>query len=113
MYIPQKVGYKICSNFPIIIDPAYCEKMVPNLDGCEGHSDHIIFGSNVDVSVPSEDGATHLATGQAGGNKEGTQQGDVAGGANEPEKSGEVVEMAKEKAQTETETLDSEHAAKL
>jgi platelet-activating factor acetylhydrolase len=91
----------------LLRDPAYCEKMVPNLDGCEGHSDHIIFGSNVDVSIPSEDGATHLATGQAGGNKE---QGDVAGGANEP---GKIVEMAEEKAQTETETLDSEHAAKL
>ena len=31
------------------IDPAY-QKPVPNLDGCEGHSEHILFGTNVDIS---------------------------------------------------------------
>ena len=29
---------------------------MPNLDGCEGHSEHILFGTNVDLSEPSEEG---------------------------------------------------------
>ena len=50
-------------NCPSHTDPAYYERSVPNLDGCEGHSEHIIFGSNIEVSlVQSEDGAANLAT---------------------------------------------------
>ena len=39
---------------------------IPNLDGGEGQSEHILFGSNVDVSVPSDDKPTSLTTGVAG-----------------------------------------------
>ena len=88
------------------IDPAYCEKSVPNLDGCEGHSDHIIFGSNIDVSVPSENSATHLATGQAGEKSEAiTPQEDAP--------TEEPIESTKTVEEQETKTSDSEHAAKL
>ena len=31
------------------IDPAY-QQPLPNLDGCEGHSEHVLFGTNVDIS---------------------------------------------------------------
>ena len=31
---------------------------MPNLDGGEGHSEHILFGTNLDLSAPSEDGPT-------------------------------------------------------
>ena len=87
-------------------DPAYCEKSVPNLDGCEGHSDHVIFGSNVDLSVPSEDGATQPTTGQPEESEERTrQQGDAAEKAEEPppEANGEA----------EVKTPENEQAAKL
>ena len=50
-------------------DPSFLEP-VPNLDGGEDHSEHIIFGTNVDLSEPSEVGqpqapSTDGATGQA------------------------------------------------
>ena len=35
---------------------------MPNLDGGEGHSEHIIFGTNIDLSVPSDNGLTHPVT---------------------------------------------------
>ena len=41
----------------------YLGQNVPNLDGGEGHSEHIIFGTNIDLSVPSDDGSTHPVTG--------------------------------------------------
>ena len=37
-------------------DPAY-QQDVPNLDGGEGCSEHIIHGTNVDVTPPTEGGA--------------------------------------------------------
>jgi len=41
-----------CVSLP---DPSFLGP-VPNLDGCEGHSEHILFGTNVDLSEPSEEG---------------------------------------------------------
>ena len=35
---------------------------MPNLDGGEGHSEYIIFGTNVDLSVPTDEGLTHPVT---------------------------------------------------
>jgi platelet-activating factor acetylhydrolase len=43
-------------------DATYLEQNVPNLDGGEGHSEHIIFGTNVDLSVPSDDESAHPMT---------------------------------------------------
>ena len=40
----------------------YLGRNVPNLDGGEGHSEYIIFGTNIDLSVPSDDGLTHPVT---------------------------------------------------
>ena len=41
--------HNISSATVFIIDPAY-QQPVSNLDGCEGHSEHILFGTNVDIS---------------------------------------------------------------
>ena len=38
-------------------DPTYA-KDVPNLDGGEGHSEHILFGTDVDLSKATEQPAT-------------------------------------------------------
>ncbi len=32
----------------IILGPTY-QRPIPNLDGTDGHSEHIIFGTNVDL----------------------------------------------------------------
>ena len=96
-------------HYPFYLDPDYCEKSVPNLDGCKGHSEHIIFGSNVDLSVPSEDRTTHLTTGQAEGESKERARQQVAGSTNESAVPGGDVEKSEEKEQTETET----EAAKL
>lgn len=37
------------------LDPEY-QKPIPDLDGTEGHSEHIIFGTNVDMSEPRSEG---------------------------------------------------------
>ncbi len=45
-------------------DPSY-QGPIPNLDGCEGHSEHIMFGSNVDITPSEEAGQEdHVTTGQ-------------------------------------------------
>ena len=87
------------------IDPEYCEKSVPNLDGCEGHSDHIIFGSNIEIPVQSEDGAAHLATGQSDG----------AGESSKGHATGEAEKMVDEFSAQETQAkpTDSDQAAKI
>ena len=46
----------------VYVDPAFTEQHVANLDGGEGASEHILFGSNIDVSIPSEDGPTRSTT---------------------------------------------------
>ncbi len=46
------VSPDLCGSLP---DPSFQEP-VPNLDGCEGHSEHILFGTNLDLSEPSEEG---------------------------------------------------------
>ena len=56
----------------IPVDPTY-QHPVPNLDGCEGHSEHILFGTNVDIS---EDKDTE------GGGQGATQTQPEAGGGN-------------------------------
>ena len=48
-------------------DPAY-QGEVPNLDGGEGHSPHIIFGTNLDLT---EDGDTNTATATPSAGEEG------------------------------------------
>ena len=53
-------------------DPAY-EGEVPNLDGGEGHSPHIIFGTNLDLT---EDGDTNKATPTPSAGEEGEGSGD-------------------------------------
>jgi platelet-activating factor acetylhydrolase len=64
--VAHKLNMDICHSFfkrYLHRDPAFCEKSVPNLDGGEGHSELIIFGSNVDVSAaPSQNGATSSGT---------------------------------------------------
>ena len=55
-------------------DPAFLQR-VPNLDGGEGCSEHIIFGSNIDLSGPSKDGSTQTAK-QADPSTNGTQGDD-------------------------------------
>ena len=60
-----------------LTDPSYLEP-VPNLDGGEGHSEHILFGTNVDLSAPSEDGPTQPTPGDGSGGS----QDDLSG--NEP-----------------------------
>lgn len=44
------------------IDPNF-QGPIPNLDGCEGHSEHILFGTNVDITESDEVGQTdHVTT---------------------------------------------------
>ena len=50
------------SSLPPSPDPAY-QQHVPNLDGGDGHSEHIIFGTNV-----------NLTEGEGEGGGEGTQE---------------------------------------
>ena len=64
--------------FPLpLIDLSYLEP-VPNLDGGEGHSEHFLFGTNVDLSAPSEDGPTQPSPEDGSGGS----QDDLSG--NEP-----------------------------
>ena len=49
-------------------DTAYCQQPVPNLDGGEGASQHIIFGSNVNWQESSgEDAASGEIAEKKGG----------------------------------------------
>ena len=52
-------------HLPPLPDPSFLGP-VPNLDGGEGHLEQIIFGTNVDLTGPSEEGQSQppQATGQ-------------------------------------------------
>ena len=43
-----------CLFLMVFLDPSY-QQHVPNLDGGEGASQHILFGSNVDWHTPHGD----------------------------------------------------------
>ena len=45
----MNVGQWIYLIFSFHSDPTF-QGPIPNLDGCEGHSEHILFGSNVDIT---------------------------------------------------------------
>ena len=90
--------------FVFTIDPAYWEQSVPNLDGCDGHSDLIIFGSNIDTKIPSENGPSHLVT-------DNTTKAEVNGSSvTGPQKEGTEND---ESAKVKESSSDSENAAKL
>jgi hypothetical protein len=61
------------------------------LDGGEGHSEHILFGTNVDLSVPSDDESAHPMTvnevAEQGDSSASGTQGDTGtlDGKNSPE----------------------------
>ena len=74
----------LCCSY---VDLAYWEQSVPNLDGSEGHSEHIIFGSNVDTRVPSKDGLTHSKAAADAANQDDT--GPSANGTQEAEQDSE------------------------
>ena len=60
-----------------VSDPAY-QGDVPNLDGTEGHSEHILFGTNVKVTSEAPEEAPAEGEGQeeAGADKgEGPEEG--------------------------------------
>ena len=52
MYLPLASAYQKISSF-ILPDSAY-QQRVPNLDGGDGHSEHIIFGTNLDLTKSSD-----------------------------------------------------------
>ena len=46
----------------VLIDPD-CQQNIPDLDGGEGCSEHIIHGTNVDISEPSDGNTSEKAGG--------------------------------------------------
>ena len=57
------------------IDPA-CQQAIPNLDGGEGHSDVVMFETNVDLSTaPEEEAEEEQSAAAAAGRREGGDGG--------------------------------------
>ncbi len=63
-------------------DPEYL-KPVPNLDGLEGHSEYLIFGTNLDLSKTEKKVETH--TEEDKGAQDGGEEEEAEGGEGEGE----------------------------
>ena len=79
-------------------DPA-SQTHIPNLDGGKGHSEHIIFGTNLDLSKPPEG-----EEGQAGQGQEEEEGQAEQQGQEEEEREGEKGQKQGEQGEVEANT---------